>query len=88
MWAWPWYADIGNLWNKQQEMETRMTSIEGRLEAVLAQVTKASGEITSLVEDLRGQIAAGTVDPATVDALEAVAQGLDDVVPDAPPPEA
>jgi chromosome segregation ATPase len=57
--------------------------------AIAAQLTKALGEIRGLVDtlnanivELQGQVAAGgTVD---LSAVSAVAQQLDDIVPDAP----
>lgn len=69
------------------KLEEVMGALEDTLTAVSTQLGKAKDEIVALITDLEGQIAANAVDPATVDALKAAAQSLDDVVPDVPPVE-
>ena len=58
-----------------------MSAADEALIAVADQLDKAKGEILALVSELE----ANNVDPAVVERLRSVAQGLDDVVPDVPP---
>ena len=83
-------------------IETRLTRIikqgeamseaQSNIDADVAQLTKALGEIRGLVDqqvqaiaDLTAQVAAGAT--PNLDALTAISQSLDDVVPDLPPVE-
>lgn len=84
MWAWPWYADIGQIWNTLNEWETRMSELDDRLAAIGTQLGKARTEIVGLIDQLRAEINANAVQPATLDALTEAAQTLDDIVADTP----
>ena len=62
-------------------------STQESIDAVVAQLGKAKDEVVAKIADVQAQLDAANV-PAEVvnlDALNAAAQALDDVVPDAPP---
>lgn len=65
-----------------------MSELSDALVAVVAQLGKARGEIVGKIEDLTAALEAAQVeDPDVTQAvsdLKAAAQGLDDLVPDAP----
>jgi ABC-type transporter Mla subunit MlaD len=78
----------------QAELAAALEAVDTKLDAVGAQLTKAQGEITKTIDDLKAVIAAGggtspEVDAAltklqtAVAALSPVAQSLDDITPDA-----
>jgi hypothetical protein len=61
-------------------------STQESIDAVVTQLGKAQAEIVSKIADVQAQLDAANV-PAEVvnlDALNAAAQALDDIVPDAP----
>lgn len=65
-----------------------LMSTQEVIDAVAAQLAKAKDEILTKIADLNAQIAeAGVADQVDTSALTAVAQALDDVVPDAAPTE-
>lgn len=61
-----------------------------QLQNLTAQISKVSGEVTTILAALEAARAlAGETDPAVtaqVDALKTAVQGVDDLNPDAPPP--
>jgi hypothetical protein len=62
-------------------------SVQDAVDAVVAQLSKAKGEIVTKLEaaqaDLQAQVdAAGVADQVDLSALTAIAQQLDDIVPD------
>jgi hypothetical protein len=62
-------------------------STQESIDAVVAQLGKAKDEVVAKIADVQAQLDAAAV-PAEVvnlDALNAAAQALDDIVPDAPP---
>jgi len=59
-----------------------MGAVQDAVDAVVAQLDKAKTEVVNEIAALEAQIAAGETPDLT--ALKAAAQGLDDVVPDAP----
>jgi hypothetical protein len=62
-------------------------STQESIDAVVAQLGKAKDEVVAKIADVQAQLDAANV-PAEVvnlDALNAAAQALDDIVPDAPP---
>lgn len=66
---------------------TTSQELGGKLEAINAQLTKASGEITTQVDALKAQLeAANTLTPEAEEALgnlTSIAQALDNLNPDA-----
>lgn len=62
-----------------------MTEAQDAVDAVVAELGKASAEINAKIDDLQAQINVGQVPDLT--ALKAAAQALDDIVPDAPAPD-
>ena len=61
-------------------------STQDSIDAVVAQLGKAKDEVVAKIADVQAQLDAASV-PAEVvnlDALNAAAQALDDIVPDAP----
>jgi len=71
---------IGKILMKENE-------IAEKLNAISDQLTKASGEINAQLEVLRNADLSADAS-AALDRLSAIAQALDDIVPDAPPAEA
>lgn len=71
---------------KFNELENHMSLVEDILRSVTDQLTKAKDEINARIDELVAQVDAGGVSPETIEALRSAAQGLDDVVPDIPPP--
>lgn len=71
-----------------KRLETKMGAVANALAGVKDQLAKAQAEILAKIADLEAQLAdAGKLDAADEAALadlKAAAQGLDDVVPDAP----
>lgn len=73
----------------------KLTELKSAVDAVNSQVAKAFGEIRSLIdqqsakiEELTKQLGDADIPAdaqASLDALKALAQKLDDIVPDAPP---
>lgn len=69
-----------------------LMSTQATIDAVVAQLSKARGEIVAARDELLARIAdiqdqldnAGAADEVDLSALTAVAQILDDIVPDAP----
>jgi len=64
-----------------------IVSTQESIDAVVAQLGKAKDEVVAKIADVQAQLDAANV-PAEVvnlDALNAAAQALDDIVPDAPP---
>ena len=80
------FSDIYNRLDELGRKEERdMSELSDALAAVAAQLEKAKEEILSKIAALEGQI--GTIPPdaqANLDAVKAIAQALDDVVPDVP----
>jgi hypothetical protein len=68
-------------------IERLAMSTQESIDAVVAQLGKAKDEVVAKIADVQAQLDAAAV-PAEVvnlDALNAAAQALDDIVPDAPP---
>lgn len=65
--------------------EIVMTAAQDAVDAVVAQLNKAKGEILTEISNLQAQVDAGQ--PVNLDALTAAAQSLDDINVDAPPAE-
>lgn len=63
-----------------------MSSTQDAVNAVVAQLNKAKGEIVAKIADVQAQLDAANVPAEQVDLSEltAAAQALDDVVPDVP----
>ena len=59
-----------------------MGAVQDAVDQITGQLDKAKGEILTAITALEAQVEAGEV--PNLDALKAAAQGLDDVVPDAP----
>jgi hypothetical protein len=81
---------IGRLLNHHQE-EMKMTiqdavnTVTVRLDKVYNEVTGQADSLRTIIADLQAQIeAAGVTEEVDLSALEAAAQKLDDIVPDAP----
>lgn len=78
----------------QDELAAALETVDTNLEAVGVQLTKAQGEITKQIADLKAAVG-GNVTPAVsaafdrlskaTAALTPIAQSLDDVTPDVPP---
>jgi hypothetical protein len=68
---------------------TTQAELQSQIETLTAQAEKAKGEILDKLVELQAAIdEADEVDPgvlAAFDGLKAVVQGVDDIVPDAPP---
>lgn len=62
-----------------------MSAAQDVVDQVTEQLTKAKGEVLAKIAELEDAVAAGQTPDFT--ALKAAAQGLDDVVPDAPAEE-
>jgi ABC-type transporter Mla subunit MlaD len=79
---------IKNQWHLYHQLKNKlMATLEEQLDAIIAQISKASGEITDRIDELEAEL--GQITPSAqqkLDALKAAAQTLDDIVPDAPPP--
>jgi len=80
---------FSDIYNRLDELERKeeidMSELSDALAAVATQLAKAKEEILSKITALEGQI--GTIPPdaqANLDAVKAIAQALDDVVPDVP----
>jgi 16S rRNA G1207 methylase RsmC len=69
-----------------RKLDRLMGDVQDAVDAVVAQLDKAKGEILNEITNLEAQIAAG--ETPDLSALKAAAQALDDVVPDAEPPVA
>lgn len=65
--------------------EMILSKMDDTLNAVSDKLAKAQAEITALIAQLQEEAAAGGVSDDTINRLEAVAQSLDDVVPDEVP---
>ncbi|QRY51771.1 hypothetical protein [Mycolicibacterium septicum] len=64
------------VWHKERFF---MSEVQNAVDAVVAQLAKAKAEIVTAIEELRNR------EPdVDLSALTAAAQGLDDIVPDAP----
>lgn len=67
-----------------------MQELQTAMDAVGDQVAKAAAEIQAEIQTLQDEIAAGAVTTPGVDSslarLQALAQALDDLNPDTPPP--
>ena len=64
-------------------------ALQDDLSQVRDNLTEATTELNAKLDELMAQVAAGNVDPALVDEVKGLAQGLSDIVPDAEPePEA
>lgn len=63
-----------------------VTASQDVVDAVVAQLGKAKGEIVARIADVQSQLDAASVPAESVDlsALTAAAQSLDDIVPDVP----
>lgn len=71
-----------------QLKEIAMTATQDIVDAVVAQLGKAKGEIIAKLTDLQGQLdAAGVSEQVDLSPLVQIAQSLDDIVPDAPAEE-
>lgn len=71
--------------NIERKEDKYMSELGDALSAISAQLSKAKDEILAKIATLEGQI--GTIPPdaqANLDAVKAIAQALDDVVPDVP----
>lgn len=68
-----------------QEQTTIMATINERLDAIETKLQKAKDEIQTEIAALRDAINNGGNIEASVSRLETLAQGLDDIIPDAPP---
>lgn len=68
---------------KLYRLENTMSAAQDAVDAVSVQLGKAKDEIVSKIADLQAQVDAGETPDLT--ALNAAAQALDDVVPDAEP---
>lgn len=81
----PWLVIInGNTLTTRLELkELLMGAVQDVIDKVTEQLGKAQGEILAAIDDLKAQIAAG--ETPNLEALEAAAQALDDVVADTPP---
>lgn len=70
-----------------KEHAMKLSELTAHLQSVDAQLTKAKAEITAKLDELAAALADVDVPPAASEAmaaLSATAQGLDDIVPDAP----
>lgn len=68
-----------------QTKEVIRLSAQETVDAIVAQLAQAKGEIVSRINDLQADLdAAGVADSVDLSALAAAAQALDDVVADAP----
>ena len=73
--------------HKQLTKQGKMImGLKDDLDAVLAQLGKAKTEILAKLADLEAKVAAGQDVAQEISDLKAMAQGMDDVVPDAEPP--
>jgi hypothetical protein len=74
---------ISNQLNRiEGKLDKLMTSSQDAVDRITAQLAKATSEITTEIDNLKAAVAAGQAPDFT--ALEAAAQTLDDIVPDAP----
>ncbi len=83
---WHWLPatkrDIEKLMAKLNELEAKLTAIDDQLE-------KATKEILGEIQSLKDQLGNVDIPPgaqASLDKLTALAQALDDINPDVPPP--
>ena len=67
-----------------------LTELQASMDAVGDQLTKATSEIVAEIKTLQDEVAAGGVTTPGIDAslarLQGLAQALDDLNPDVPPP--
>ena len=74
--------------NINVKLSEALTALTTGLDEIGAQLTKATTEIVGKITELEAQIADPTVDPGVITAkvaeIKTLAQGLDDLVPDAP----
>ena len=77
--AWLVIINGNQLTSEQRIKEIIMSAAQDVIDRVTAQLSKAKTEIIAAIDDLKAQNA--DVDTS---ALEAAAQSLDDVIPDAP----
>lgn len=86
--TWQWFINLKIIINALLRLESTMGAVADALAGVKDQLAKAKGEILAKLADLEAQLAnAGKLDPADVAAIQDLkdaAQGLDDVVVDAP----
>jgi hypothetical protein len=72
-----------------EELMMRLNELTIALNALSAQLTKATGEILAKIEALEAALADAEIPDAAIallDELKDKAQALDDIVPDAPEP--
>lgn len=86
--TWQWLTNLKIIINALLRLESIMGQVADALAGVKDQLAKAQGEILGKISDLETQLSnAGKLDEAdqaAIDAVKGAAQGLDDVVPDAP----
>lgn len=84
---------VGSWWNRLlpatrkdiDRIMTKLDELQGIIDKIDDQLTKATTEITNAINDLKNQLANVDIPPgaqASLDKLTALAQGLDDIVPD------
>lgn len=85
---WDFLAFLSQLPCQIERLENAMGAVADALAGVNDKLAKAKTEIVGKIAALEAQLAdAGKLDAddqAAIDAVKAAAQGLDDVVPDAP----
>lgn len=75
---------------RHQQIMSSLNQLNERLVALEGQITKAAGEITTEIANLREQLGNVQIPAdavATLERLSTAAQSLDDIVPDAPAPD-
>jgi hypothetical protein len=76
---------IGMNLKMRREVKEIMSELGDALNAISVQLAKAKDEILAKISALEGQIGTIPADAqANLDAVKAIAQALDDVVPDVP----
>ena len=82
---------LAELLKRIDAIMTTQAELQSQIETLTAQAEKAKGEILDKIAELQAAIdEADEVDAgvlAAFDGLKAVVQGVDDIVPDAPPAE-
>lgn len=81
---------LDRIFSQLETIMTKLDEFEAKFTALVDQVAKAAAEISAEIAELKKQIEDGAQTTPGIDAslerLTALAQALDDLNPDAPPP--
>lgn len=80
------HCKLDTIITQLSKQETMLMGLQEDFAGLRANLTEATTEITAKLDELVAQVEAGKVDPALVDEVKALSQGLADIVPDVEPP--